>query len=362
MGASNRVGLGRIFPSGGRPLLIVKSPKLKLLLACLGLAALVHGPAAAQAPPKPVLTVYSYSGFTGKYGPGSKIKERFEAVCGCILDWVATENSGALLGRLKLEGAGSKADVALGLDVNIVAEARATGLFAEHGQPLAGLDMPQAWTDGVFLPFDWGHMAFIYDANKLKNPPTSLKELVENPNGPRIVLQDPRTSQPGLSLLLWMAHVHGDKANEAWAKLKPRIVTFTKGWSEAYGLFLKGEADMVLSYSTSPAYHVAVEKKDNFKAAAFSEGHYLYVETAAMLKASKQAELARQFLAFILSDAFQGAIPEGNWMFPVKTPAAGLPASFNGLIAPARSLAFTPDEAMARRRALIEGWQNAVGR
>ena len=34
----------------------------------------------------------------------------------------------------------------------------------------------------------------------------------------------------------------------------------TQGWSEAYGLFLKGEADMVLSYTTSPAYHIAVEK------------------------------------------------------------------------------------------------------
>ena len=27
------------------------------------------------------------------------------------------------------------------------------------------------------------------------------------------------------------------------------------------GLFLKGEADMVLSYTTSPAYHTAIEKK-----------------------------------------------------------------------------------------------------
>jgi thiamine transport system substrate-binding protein len=332
------------------------------IVAVLGVVAiLAFGqvlPAAAQT--KPVLTVYSYSGFTGKYGPGGKIKDGFEAVCNCTLDWVATENSGALLGRLRLEGEGTRADVALGLDVNILAEARATGLFAPHGQSLTGLDLP--WTDMTFLPFDHGHMAFVYDSARLANPPASLKELVENPNGPRIVLQDPRTSQPGLSLLLWVRQVYGDKADEAWAKLKPRIVTFTKGWSEAYGLFLKGEADMVLSYTTSPAYHVGAEKKTNFKAAAFAEGHYIYVETGAMLRMTKQPDLARQFLAFMLSDAFQSAIPEGNWMYPVKTPAAGLPASFANLIKPSRTLAFTPDEVLAMRRALIEGWQNAVSR
>ena len=34
---------------------------------------------------------------------------------------------------------------------------------------------------------------------------------------------------------------------------------------------LEGEADMVLSYSTSPAYHLIAEGKDNYAAAPFSE-------------------------------------------------------------------------------------------
>ena len=179
-----------------------------LALAAFSASCLAALPALAQA--KPTLSVYTYSGFAGKYGPGSAIKERFEMVCNCTLDWVSTENSGALLGRLRLEGANSKADIALGLDVNILAEARASGLFADHAQSTDGLTI--SWSDKTFLPFDHGHMAFIYDTNKLATPPASLKELVENPNGPRVVLQDPRTSQPGLSMLLWMRQVYGDKA------------------------------------------------------------------------------------------------------------------------------------------------------
>ena len=41
---------------------------------------------------KPVLTVYSYSSFVGKYGPGKAVKERFEATCGCEVAYVAADD------------------------------------------------------------------------------------------------------------------------------------------------------------------------------------------------------------------------------------------------------------------------------
>lgn len=328
------------------------------LLAALPLG--LSAPATAQE--KPTLTVYTYSSFVGRYGPGARIKERFEAICGCTLEWVASDNAGAIAGRLRLEGPQTRADVVLGIDMNVAAEARATGLFAPHGQSLEGLSLPVPWRDADFVPFDWGHLAFVYDANRLQSPPTSLRQLVDDPNGPRIVLQDPRTSAPGLGFLLWMRQVFGEQADAAWTRLRPRIVTFSRGWSESYGLFLRGEADMVLSYTTSPAYHVSVEKKTNFRAAGFSEGHHLHVELAGVTRTSRQPELARRFLAFMLSDAFQSLIPEGNWMYPVRTPAAGLPPSFADLVKPERSLLFSAEDIQANRRAIIDGWLAATTR
>ncbi|SCY30500.1 thiamine ABC transporter substrate binding subunit [Microvirga guangxiensis] len=317
---------------------------------------------AAYAQGKPVLTVYTYGSFAGKYGPGKTVEERFEATCGCDLNWVTAEDAGSLVGRLRLEGADTKADVVVGLDMNLAAEAKALNTFAPHGVDVKDLSLPIAWNDDTFIPFDWGYYAFVYDANKLPNPPKSLKELVENPNGPKVVLQDPRTSAPGLGLLLWMQQVYGEKAGEAWTQLKPRVVTFTKGWSEAYGLFMKGEADMVMSYTTSPAYHISAEKKNNYKAAAFSEGHYLHVELAGMTRATKQPELAKKFMAFVLSEPFQSAMPEGNWMMPAKVPASGLPASFKDLVQPQKALLFTPEEVQQNRRAFTDTWLNAAAR
>lgn len=331
----------------------------RVFAAILGVAAATGF---AQAQTKPTLTVYTYGSFVGKYGPGQTIKERFETTCACQVAFVAAEDAGSLLGRLRLEGRTTKADVVLGLDMNLAAEAKALGIFAEHGIDTADLSLPVRWTDETFIPFDWGYLAFVYDSNKLKQPPSSLKALVDDPAGPRLVLQDPRTSAPGLGFLLWMRKVYGADADEAWTKLKPRVATFTKGWSEAYGLFLKGEADMVLSYTTSPAYHVAAENKTNYKAAKFSEGHYLHVELAGRTGASQQPELAKRFLDFVLSEPFQSAIPEGNWMMPAKIPQSGLPASFSDLIEPEEGLLFTPEEVRENRRAFTDEWLNATSR
>ena len=182
----------------------------------------------------------------------------------------------------------------LGLDTNLTAEAKATGLFAPPASILPAIKVPGGWSDDIFVPFDYAHFAVIYDTEKLKIPPKSLKELVEGNPEEKIVLQDPRTSTPGLGLVLWVKAVYGDKAPEAWAKLKNRVLTVTPGWSEAYGLFTKGEAPMVLSYTTSPAYHMVAENTDKYQAAAFEEGHYLQIEVAGITTTGAKNPLARE--------------------------------------------------------------------
>nr|WP_208091916.1 thiamine ABC transporter substrate binding subunit [Cronobacter turicensis] len=322
----------------------------------LPLLALVAAPAFA----KPVLTVYTDDSFSSEWGPGPKIKTAFEADCGCELKFVALEDGVSLLNRLRMEGKNSKADVVLGLDNNLLQAATATGLFAKSGVPASDVNVPGGWNNDTFVPFDYGWFAFVYDKNKLKNPPKSLKELVESDQKWRVIYEDPRTSTPGLGLLLWMQKVYGDKAPDAWQKLAAKTVTVTKGWSEAYGLFLKGEGDLVLSYTTSPAYHIIEEKKENYAAANFSEGHYLQVEVAARTAASKQPALAEKFLKFMVSPAFQNAIPAGNWMYPVTN--VTLPEGFNALIRPQTTLQFTSQDVAAQRAQWTSEWQRAVSR
>lgn len=326
---------------------------MKKLLSCL---LLIAAPAFA----KPTLTVYTYDSFASEWGPGPAVKTAFEKQCDCELKFVALEDGVSLLNRLRMEGKNTQADVALGLDNNLAQAAEQTGLFAPSPVDTAALAVPGGWHNATFVPFDYGYFAFVYDKNKLKNPPRSLRELVESDQPWKVVYEDPRTSTPGLGLLLWMQKVFGDQTDRAWQKLAAKTVTVTKGWSEAYGLFLKGEADLVLSYTTSPAYHLIEEKKDHYAAADFSEGHYLQVEVLGRLASSKQPQLAESFMKFMVSPMVQQLIPTTNWMYPaVKTT---LPEGYQTLTVPAKALEFTPQQVAEQRAGWVQAWQRAVSR
>ena len=303
----------------------------------------------------PVLQVMTYDSFVTEWGPGPAIEAAFEAECACDLQFVGTGDGAALLARLQLEGPRTEADIVLGLDTNLTAAARETGLFAPHGVE-ADLDLPIAWTDAEFLPFDWGYFAFVGNAGA--DAPTSLRALADSDI--QIVIQDPRSSTPGLGLLMWVKTAYGDEAASLWADLADNIVTVTPGWSEAYGMFLEGEADAVLSYTTSPAYHLIAEDDASKAAAAFEEGHYMQVEVAAKLAGTDQPELADQFLQFMVSDAFQSIIPTTNWMYPAVAPQAGLPEGFETLISPEKALLFSPQEAASLRDDALEEWLRAL--
>ena len=160
---------------------------------------------------------------------------------------------------------------------------------------------------------------------------------------------------------MWVKAAYGADAAAMWADLADNIVTVTPSWDQAYGLFLKGEADMVLSYTTSPAYHLVAEQDASKSAASFTEGHYMQVEVAGALKSSKNPELARAFLTYLGSEAAQAVLPQTNWMYPALTPTAGLPG-FETLIKPDKSLLFSPADAEALRQAAVQEWQTALAR
>ena len=311
----------------------------------------------AFALPSKSLTVYTYDSFISEWGPGPQIKKAFEAQCACTLNLVGLEDGVSILNRLRLEGKHTKADVVLGLDNNLVAEAKKTGLFAPHQVNTQKLQLPRGWQDQTFVPYDYGYFAFVYDQNQLKNPPKSFKALLER-DDISIIYQDPRTSTPGQGLMLWMKSIYGDQAAQSWQQLAKKTVTVTKGWSEAYSMFLKGESDMVLSYTTSPAYHMIADKEDRYQSAIFEEGHYLQVEVAAKVASSKNSALADTFLEFMLSKDFQQVIPTTNWMYPVT--AIALPKDFEQLKTPKKQLEFSADEVAKHRKTWIREWQSAL--
>lgn len=303
----------------------------------------------------PVLTIYTYDSFATEWGPGPAIEQGFEAQCGCDLQWVTAGDGAALLSRLRLEGEGTEADIVLGLDTNLTAAARDTGLFAAH-EVTAEYDLPVAWMDDTFVPFDWGYFAFVGNAGE--EMPGDFRALADSDR--KVVIQDPRSSTPGLGLLLWVKEAYGDEAGAIWDGLKDNIVTVTPGWSEAYGMFLDGEADLVLSYTTSPAYHIIAEEDQSKVALPFAEGHYMQIEVAGAVAGSDVPDLAQAFLAYLVSEESQAVIPTTNWMYPSVLPSGGLPEGFGSLVTPKTSLLMAEEAVPAARDAAMEEWRAAL--
>lgn len=318
-------------------------------------------PAFAQS--TPTLTIYTHPSFAADWGPGPAVKDAFEKTCDCQVRYVVLSSGGDILQRLRLEGKSTQADLVLGLDTGTMENSRQTGLLGHHETDLSALDLPINWQDPVFVPYDWGYFAFVYDTEQLPNPPESLGALIAAPDDLKIIIQDPRTSTPGLGLLLWMRHVYGDQASAMWQQLKDKILTTTKSWSDGYySLFMSGEAPMILSYSTSPAYHMAVDNTDHYQAVAFEEGHYLQVEVAALVQSSDHKELARDFLEFMLTPDFQRHIPLKNVMYPATDLGDELPEVFSHLIQPSEARYFDPKTVTDNRRQWLNEWLDAMTR
>ena len=321
--------------------------KLFSLLAACGLATSVH---AAD------LTVYTYDSFVSEWGPGPQLESAFEAQCQCDLEFIAVDDGVSILNRLRIEKDKTKADVLLGLDDSLTEVTRRESLVQPHGILLDGLKAELRWQDQDFIPYDYGFFSFIYNTENVTDPASSLKELIASDAS--VIYQDPRTSTPGQGLMLWVKAVYGNQAPAAWKQLASHTVTVTKGWWEAYSMFLEGDTDYVLSYNTSPAYHAATEEKTQYKAALFSEGHIAQIEVAAISKYAKNPELAKEFLRFLISPQAQTIIPVTNWMLPVVDNIE-LPDAFSDLIQPTR-IGFTPKQIAQKRKIWLREWRSTA--
>jgi len=281
-----------------------------------------------ETPKSKELVIWTYSSFVSKWGPGPDVTKAFEAKTGIKIDWVSHGDSGAILSRLLLEKESAGADIILGVDQNQADRIMRSNLLEPYMPEGAEKIFPELVLDLSFrlTPMDYSYFAIVYDSEKLPVPPESLEDLTKAKYKQSLILIDPRTSTVGLGFFGWVKDIYRENWKDYWQRLKPSILTIGEGWSSSYGLFTKGEAPMVLSYTTSPGYHLEYEKTERYKAAIFKEGHPLQIEAAGLLKAAKNKDNGKSFLDFMLSPDFQNIIPLTNWMYPVTN--IPLPASF----------------------------------
>lgn len=261
------------------------------------------------------LTIYAYDTFCGDWGSGKDVIPSFEKETGIKVNLVSCGATGEMINRIKMEGENSPFDVVIGLtDDNYKT---LSPYLARYDSPsLKDVD-PRLIFDSEHrvLPFDWGAFAFVYDSESDIKKPEHLSDLTKDEYKDKFILIDPRTSSVGLGLLMWTKNLYEDEYKSWWKKAEENALTLASGWSSAYGLFTEGEAPMVISYTTSPVYHVLNENTTRYKALIFPEGHEITIEGIGINKNSKNSENAKAFVDYALSRG-QESIAINASMYP----------------------------------------------
>ena len=290
------------------------------VVSLLIVAILIFGISAGRRErPTDEIIIWTSDSFISNWGPGPAVAEKFEELTGIKITWEGHEGVGTALSRLLHEGASANADIIIGIDQNLAPRILESGLLEPYRPAGAERILPELTLDPSFrlIPMDYSFFAFVYDSEAITNPPGSLEDLTRPEFNNRIILIDPRTSSVGLGFFGWVKEVYGEGWRDYWRRLSPSILTVAGGWSSAYGLFTRGEAPLVLSYTTSPGYHLEYENTERFRAAIFTGGHPMQIETAGILRAGRNRQNAQKFLDFMVSPDFQNIIPLTNWTYPV---------------------------------------------
>ena len=307
------------------------------------------------------LTIYAYDSFVSEWGPGPALFSTFEEKYDIKISVISAGDSGQVMQKAIIEKDNPRADILIGIDNNLLAKAISEDIF----EPYKTKNLNKIPIELIFdktnnlTPFDYGYFSIVYDSEKISSPPGSLEDLLKPEYKKSIILMDPRTSSPGLGFMLWTIAEYGDRFTEYWQKLMPSVLTITDGWDSGYGLFTEGEAPMVLSYTTSPAYHAEYENTKRYKTALFQNGHYMQIEGMGIVKNSKNRKNAELFIDFILEDEIQNIIPLTNWMYPVNTNLE-LPESFNFAPKPEVTLIIDSKKIDLQLTEWIEEWTSAV--
>jgi len=301
---------------------------LALVLALAGL--LVGQPTVSSAQSDDPLAVYTYDSFVS-FGAADVISTKFKEETGRDVRFVATADSRTMLSKLisERESGGTNADAFVGVEVNDLGTARENDVF----QQLSNEDVPnlenvpadiQFDPDNRLIPYEHGFITLVYDTEQIdpSNVPRTFEALLSERYRDSLIVEDPRTSSPGLSFLLWTIAQQGEDGYiDYWQELMPNVLTITQGWSEAFQLFTDGEAPMMVSFSTDHAFDVIVNDSDDLRVLTLKNQAYRTIFGMGVVRGTDQPDLARQFLNIVLSADVQSELAETEWMIPASNNA-----------------------------------------
>lgn len=344
-----------------------RSVQLFFLVAVACLSSMAAPAVLAQSGAKTIVA-YTYSSFAS-YGAADVVSKAFEKATGASVQFVATGDSRAMLSKLIAERSATgraSADAFVGVEVND------SGVANKLFEPLSVAEIPNLAdvpnalrfdAQDRLIPYEHGFITLVYDTRYMgsKRPPATFEQLLDPRYRKSLIVEDPRTSSPGLSFLLWtVAHFGQSGYLSFWNKLMPNVLTVTSSWDTAFELFSKGEAPMMVSFSTDRAYDVIANGSDTIRVQALDGEGYRTVFGMGVVAGTSHPKLARELLNVILSPGVQAKLPETEWMLPANRRAKEPPRFERYAVVPEHPVEIGVDRVESNLSKWIDGWVNGV--
>jgi len=277
------------------------------------------------------------------------------------------------LTKLKTQGAKSGFDV-VQFSGGQETEAARLGLIAPIDpklMPNAAKVVDQAKRNGGEYPpaYAFNTTGILYNTEKVKTAPTSWDDLGDPKYKGRVGLPDISVTA-GLNLLLSLAHMNGGDENNvdpgftALKKIVPDAYTVYRDGPTMTQLFAQNQIVMGV-FDSGYGYLLNKQQGLPVKFSIPSEGAVLYGLVADVVKGSKQAKLAQQFVDLMLDPEIQVAFAKEAGYTPTSSEAE-LPADLAEALpiqsALDRMFTTDPEVVNAGRPKWTEEWNQVVAK
>jgi thiamine transport system substrate-binding protein len=217
-------------------------------------------------------------------------------------------------------------------------------------------------------PVDWGDVCVNVDDTWFRRhhlaPPRTLDDLAKPAYRDLLVTPGASTSSPGFAFLLATIAAYGNGWQGYWRRLIANGTRVVNSWSDAYETDFtagggNGDRPIVVSYNSSPPFTIPPGGRRP-TTSALLDTCFRQVEYAGVLSGSRDPAGARKLVDFMTSRAFQEALPDAMYVFPVD-PGAALPPLWAKWAPPSpHPYAVPPADVTAHRSEWIRQWSDLV--
>jgi thiamine transport system substrate-binding protein len=259
--------------------------------------------------------------------------------------------AGTLVSTMLEQANSGGADLVIGLDELTTPEAEAHDLLVPYAPPeLANVSPALAAElspDDAAVPYEYGYLAIDYgsafaNATDGAVARATFPDFVNNTSwASQLLTESPLLDITGQEFLVWQILYYEEVLHQNWTGfwrgVRSALPNPAPDWGTAYGEFLDapGQNQMVVSYSTDPAYAAEYGESGAFNSTLAWYGATAYawrtIYGIGIVAGTRHLALDQEFENWFLSPAVQSEIPLNEWEYPAVN-TTPLPSVFDAAL------------------------------